>query len=301
MTGTPMKVPPMSEKPADPNLSLQSGVNPTLGISTNPQPNPVIELTPEQQLAQQAAQEAARKEAAAVSRAAEQDRRIAELTNTVNALVTEQKKPPPQTPDESAKEFYKDPKKMIQDVMRETVAPLNEFKNTFETESAYTQLKRQYKSDARYAPFFKRPGFETMIDTVVREAGKTGVTVNAQFVESAITHTIGQVATGTVQFPDPIEETKPAKFDPQTGAPIAPSTPEPNPVNQMIPPYLQPSSPPSPGPGNQAPKRRELTENEDRIRRENKQTLEDWWAFQEMDSKDVVDSRVGIPEPAEKK
>lgn len=302
MTTPPMQIPQMSDPnkpPENPNLSSPQGVNPTLGISTNPQPDQVTD--PTTIAAQKAAQDAARKEAEASRRAAEQDRQIAELKNTVNALIADKNKPPPRTPDEAAKEFYKDPEKVIRGVMEETVAPLNEFKNSFESESAYTQLKREYRADARYAEYFKRPGFETMIDTVVREASKKNVAVTAQFVESAITHTIGQVATGTVQFPDPVAETLPPKFDSQTGAPIVTPPADPNPANQMIPPYLAPSSPPSPGPSNQAPRRRELTENEDRIRREQNMSVEDWWKWQDMDSKDVVDSKVGVPEPAEKK
>jgi hypothetical protein len=302
MTETPMQIPPMSDQNKSGNPSLPSGVNPTLGISTNQPQNPVTDpAVIAQQAQQKAAEEASRKELATARQIQEQRNQIAQLSSAVQALVAEKNKPAVKTPDEAAKEFYRDPEKVIREVMRETVAPLNEFKSNFEAESAYTQLKRQYKADARYAPYFKRPGFEDMIDTVIREATKKNVGVTSQFVESAITHTVGQMATGTIVFPDPIADqsvnNQVPKFDAQTGKPLTGLTEH----NQMIPPYLQPSSPPSPGPSQHAPQRRDLTENEDRIRREQRMSLEDWWKWQDMDSKDVISSKVGVPEPAEKK
>lgn len=252
--------------------------SPTQGISTSPQTDPPTELTPDQKLIE----EYKRKELAYLSRQRDQDEKFAQLTNTVNALVTEKNKKPEQTPDEAAKEFYKNPRKVIQEIMDESVAPLNQFKDSFQTDSKYAELKSQFKADPRYAAYFQRQGFEGMIDQVVGQAIKNGGQVTPLFVESAITHTVGQIAVGTVAMPDPIADANRQE--------------EPVLDNRQIPPYLQPSAPPQRKPASDGPKRRQLSENEDRIRRENGQSLEDWWAFMEMDSKDVISSRVGLEE-----
>ncbi len=288
MTGTPMNIPEMTDPNKEPfenkgTPSLPHTENPTPPISKETPPDPATK-TPEQlQL-----EEYQRKEQAYLQRQRDQDAKLTQLTSVVEKLVTDKNAPPPTTPEEDAKDFYRDPKRVIREVMEETVKPLNEFKNTFEGDSAYSRLKTNYKADPRFTSYFQRPGFEQMIDQVISQSQKNGVTISNEFVESVLTHTAGQIAVGTVQMPDPIAD---ANRDPNN------PTPENPPVdNRMIPPYLQPSAPPSVQHRNEAPKRRQLNENEDRIRRENGQSLEDWWSFMEMDSKDVVDSRVGIPE-----
>lgn len=276
MTGDPKKE-PFESKPSLPNTE-----NPTPAISKEPPKDPPTK-TPEQLQVE----EYQRKEAAYIQRQRDQDAKLAQLTQVVEKLVTEKAAPPEQTPEEAAKEFYRDPKKVIREVMEETVKPLNEFKDGYQADNAYTRLKAQYKADPRFIPFFQRQGFEEMVDRVITQSVQNGVTISNEFVESVLTHTAGQIAVGTVQMPDPIADAN-ITPTPTPGVPLV--------DNRMIPPYLQPSSPPSVHRDAPGPKRRELTENEDRIRRENKQSLDEWWAWMEMDSKDIVDSRVGIEE-----
>lgn len=267
----PKMTPKEGEKPEE--TSSPQSASPTQGISTKPPTDPPTEKTNEQLISE----DFQRRDSLAQRQIADQNRRIAELTANMNKLVADRNKKPTQTPDEAAKEFYKNPRKVIQDVMAETVAPLNAFRESFESDSAYAKLKAQYKTDPRFAAYFQRPGFEGVIDSVVEEATKNGADISSMFIESAITHTIGQVAVGSVQFPDPIAE---ANRQQETPA--------------MIPPYLAPSSPPAAH--RTAPKneRRALNENEDRIRREQKMSVEEWWQWMDMDSKDVVGSQVGL-------
>lgn len=269
----PQMTPKEGEKPEE--TSSPQSANPTSGISTNPPKDPPTEKTQEQLIAE----DFQRRDSLAQRQIADQNRKIAELTANVNKLVTEKAKKPTQTPDEAAKEFYKNPRKVIQDVMAETVAPLNAFRESFESDSAYAKLKAQFKADPRYAAYFQRQGFEGLIDSVVEESTKNGVEISPLFIESAITHTIGQVAVGTVQFPDPIAEA---------------AKPEETPA--MIPPYLAPSSPPAVRRSAPKNEHRELTEQEDRIRREQDMSVAEWWEWMEMPSTGVIDSKVGIEE-----
>lgn len=288
MTGTPMKIPQMDPSKAfDPkDSSLPNTENPTPPISNETPPVPVTDppaKTPEQLQIE----EYQRKEQQYIQRQRDQDARFTQLSGVVEKLVAEKNAPPPTTPEEDAKAFYRDPKKAIRETMEEVVRPLNTFKDTFESNDAYSRVKNQFRADPRFAPYFQRPGFEQIVDSVVNQAVQSGTVVSEQFVESAITHTAGQIAVGTVQMPDPIADANVQTTPPQPGVP---------PVdNRQIPPYLQPSAPPSVHRTPDGPKRRALTENEDRIRRENGQSVEDWWAFMEMPSTGVIDSTVGLP------
>jgi hypothetical protein len=229
-----------------------------------------------------------RKEAAYQQRQRETDAKLSQLTDTVSQLVAEKNAPPPRTPEEEAKEFYKDPKKVIREVMQETVKPLNEFKDEYQGSNTYARLKDRFKTDPRFLSYFQRQGFEQMVDTVVQKAQQNGSPINETFVESVLTHTAGQIAVGTVQMPDPIKDANLQDTPPQPGVP---------PVDdRQIPPYLQPSAPPMRKPTSDGPKRRQLTENEDRIRRERGMSLDEWWYWMELDSKDVVDSKFGVEE-----
>ncbi len=289
MTGTPMKIPEMSEPNKEPfadkgtpSLPVKEKViPPTL---KEPPTDPPTKTAEQVQI-----EEYQKKEAAYQARQRDTDNKLTQLTQVVEKLVTDKNAPPPTTPEEDAKDFYRDPKKVIREVMQETVAPLNAFKDEFQGDSAYSRLKTQYKADPRFAAYFQRQGFEGMIDQVINQSMRNGVTISDEFVVSVLTHTAGQIAVGTVQMPDPIAD---ANLTP-TPTPGVPLVDE-----RLIPPYLQPSSPPAVHRGAEPKRHRELTENEDRVRRERNMSVEDWWAWMELDSKDVIGSKIGIPQEA---
>jgi len=293
MTGTPMKIPTMDPNkpfvPQETPPSSQNPGNPTPAISKEPPADPVIDpnAPPAKTPEQLQIEEYQRKEQAYLQRQRDQDAKLTQLTSVVEKLVIEKSAPPPKTPEEEAKDFYRDPRKVIREVMEETVKPLNEFKDSFQSNDAYTRVKNQFRSDPRFAPYFQRQGFEQTVDAVVNQAAQSGTQISEAFVESALTHTAGQIAVGTIQMPDPIADANVQNTPPQPG--VAPVD------NRQIPPYLQPSAPPSVQRTPDGPKRRALTENEDRIRRENGQSVEDWWEFMEMPSTGVIDSKVGLP------
>ena len=296
MTGTPMKIPTMDPNkpfvPQETPPSSQTLGSPTPAISNEPPKDPVIDpnappVVPVKTPEQLQIEEYQRKEQAYLQRQRDQDAKLTQLTSVVEKLVIEKSAPPPKTPEEEAKDFYRDPRKVIREVMEETVKPLNEFKDSFQNNDAYARVKNQFRSDPMFAPYFQRQGFEQTVDAVVNQAAQSGTQISEAFVESALTHTAGQIAVGTIQMPDPIADANVQNTPPQPG--VAPVD------NRQIPPYLQPSAPPSVQRTPDGPKRRALTENEDRIRRENGQSVEDWWEFMEMPSTGVIDSKVGLP------
>lgn len=279
-----MEVPKMTQKPFEPNpgdqtISSPPEENPISPTSTDPPEGPPTKTPAELQV-----EEYRRKEAEYMRRQQEQDAKISQLTNVVSQMVNEKNKKPEQTPEEAAKDFYRDPKKVIREVMEETVRPLNDFKNTIETDNAYNRLKARYKNDARYASYFRREGFESAIDAIISQSSRSGTQITEQFVESALNHTVGQIAVGSVHMPDPIADAN--RQPPAPGDPLV--------DNRQIPPYLAPSSPPSRQAPREGPKRRPLSENEDRIRREGNMSVDDWWAWQDLDSTDVIGSKIGM-------
>jgi len=250
MTGTPMNIPEMTDPNKEPfanqggDPSLPQKEKTTSPTSTDPPQDPPTKTAEQLQI-----EEYQRKEQAYLQRQRDQDARLTQLSGVVEKLVAEKSAPTPLTPEEDAKEFYRDPRKVIREVMEETVKPLNEFKDGYKADNVYTRLKTQYKADPRFAAYFQRPGFEDMVDRVVNQSAQNGTTISEMFVESVLTHTAGQIAVGTVQMPDPIADANLQNTPPQPGVP---------PVDtREIPPYLQPSAPPTRQPARDGPKRRQ--------------------------------------------
>ena len=192
------------------------------------------------------------------------------------------------TLEESAKRFYADPVGTMKEAMAEMVAPLNKFKDRFESESEYAKIKRGFSSNPAFAKHLSNPQFVSVIDGIIAEGQKAGAEINTNNVEAAIIHTIGSIAVGAVVI-DPIkpngsEENKGEETKVETGNEAG-----------FIPPYLAPGSPPQRK--TSADKQyRELTENEARLARERGMTKEQYLDWLVVDPADVIDSKIGIPE-----
>ena len=190
--------------------------------------------------------------------------------------------------EESAKKFYADPMAAIHEALEKAVAPLNEFKNRFEGEADYVRIKKGLMSNPVYAQHLANPQFAGIIDDLIADGQRgTGIQVNEQIVEAAIKHTLGSIVAGDVVI-----------------APVAGVTteekPGTKPEDSVIPPYLQPSSPPLPSRTTEK-QYRDLTENEARLAKERGQTKEQYLDWLEVDPSDVIDSKTGIPEKKEVK
>jgi len=94
-------------------------------------------------------------------------------------------------------------------------------------------------------------------------------------------------------------------LDPTPAVPVppvpvttVPNPPAPGVDPNMMPPHLRPSAPPV-VPGGQVPvQRRELTENERRLMRENGMTEEQWWTLQDLPADKVAIHQFTKPEGA---
>ena len=218
----------------------------------------------------------------------DQGARLTATENELAELKTKAEEATAPTMEESAKKFYADPVGVMKEAMAEVVAPLNAFKDRFESDNEYTRIKRGLMTNPAYAQHLNNPQFSAIIDAIIAEGQKLGTDVSENTVEAAIVHTIGSIAVGNVTI-DPIkapgnEEGGEKKVDTTKGNEVG-----------FIPPYLAPSSPPQKKSGKEKVYR-ELTENEARLARERNMSKEVYLDWLEVDSADVIDSKVGIPE-----
>lgn len=183
------------------------------------------------------------------------------------------------TPEEEKQAFYQDPVTVTRNIVNEaldrTIAPLTEFVREFRGQGTTQRLIERFKVD---------PRFSNMWDSQIEGAVTNFLgtlspdQINEATVQSAVIQAIGLRAAGLLQgSPGP------------TPPPTPPSTPKNgNPPVPPTPPHMRPSAPPGPGEQPVKPKLRALTENEERIRRENKQTVEEYLNWLEVPATDVT-------------
>ena len=215
----------------------------------------------------------------------------ARLTATENELVRlkeEADKVAAPTMEESAKKFYADPIGVMREEFAKVVAPLNAFKDRFESDTEYTRIKRSLMTNPAYAQHLNNPQFSAIIDELIAEGQRLGTDVNENIVEAAIVHTIGSIAVGKVVI-DPV---KVLGDENEKGGEKKVETTQGNETG-FIPPYLAPSSPPQKSLGKEKVYR-ELTENEARLARERNMSPEVYLDWLEVDSADIIDSKIGM-------
>ena len=215
----------------------------------------------------------------------EQGARLTQTENELAALKAKQEEEVKPTMEESAKKFYADPVGVMKEALEAAVAPLNAFKDRFEGEADYVRIKKGLMSNPVYAQHLNNPQFAGIIDELIADGQRgTGIEVSERIVEAAIKHTLGSIVAGDIVIA-PVkgvttEETTEAKTEEE---------------NKLIPPYLQPSSPPQKSRTTEK-QYRDLTENEARLAKEKGQTKEQYLDWLEVDPADVIDSKIGIPE-----
>lgn len=209
----------------------------------------------------------------------DQGAKISQVQRELDELRKQKEEEDKPTLEQEAKDFYANPLKLIREELEKAVAPLNAFKDRFESDTEYDRIKRGLKANPVYAEHLKNPQFEAVVDQLIGEGQRSGVSLNENIVIATIKHTIGDVITGDLVLTgvkeDGAENNK--KED----------------DNKVIPPYLQPSSPPQKTRGTEK-QYRDLTENEDRLRRERNMSKEQYLNWLEVDSNDVIDSKIGV-------
>lgn len=207
------------------------------------------------------------------------ERELAELKSKA-----EEKEAP--TTEESAKGFYADPVGTMKKAMAEMVAPLNEFKDRFESNTEYARIKRGLMVNPAYAQHLNNPQVTAIVDEIISEGTRAGIQVSEDNVIAALKHTIGSVAVGDI-----VLETVKTENKEEGGKEVKEGKRE----SPFIPPYLAPSSPPHKKRGEEK-QYRELTENEARLARERGQSKEEYLDWLEVDPADVIDSKIGMKE-----
>ena len=213
----------------------------------------------------------------------DQGARLSAAERELDELRATKKEEAKPTVDESAKQFYADPAKMIKDALAEAIAPLNQFKDRFETDSEYGRIKKNLMVNPVFAQHLANPEFSSIIDELVIEGTRSGTKVSEGMVEAAIKHTIGSIVTGDVVL-------KPVKGSETTVVEGKETERE----DTQIPPYLAPSSPPHKKTV-EGKQYRDLTENEARLAKERNMTKEAYLDWLEVDPSDVIDSKIGVP------
>ncbi|KKL28629.1 hypothetical protein LCGC14_2373220, partial [marine sediment metagenome] len=187
------------------------------------------------------------------------------------------------TVEDSAKAFYANPAQMIKDALAEAIAPLNVFKDRFEGDAELQKVKKGLMVNPVFAQHLANPEFSSIIDELVAEGTKQGAKVSEGMVEAAIKHTIGSIVTGDVVLSPVKGSETTVEVGKETGR-----------EDTFIPPYLAPSSPPHKKTV-EGKQYRDLTENEERLRKERNMSKEDYLNWLEVDAADVIDSKIGIP------
>lgn len=190
--------------------------------------------------------------------------------------------PPPATPpparDTAAErqEFFNDPAEITRRTVRaeleQTVAPLLEFVKEMKGQGAAARVKEQVKNDPRFSSMWDAAVERAVDETLARMKPEE---ITEQNVRSATVQAIGLKAMGMLEG-----STTPApRSDPPTPSGDRRVT---------TPAHMRPSAPPAPTGNGNKPKLRSLTENEERLRRENKQTHEDFLFWLELPASEVT-------------
>ncbi len=280
-------LPQMTDPKPPANPSSQPPGNPTPPISTDPPTDPAINLAEEKRK---------RMEALHLRTIQEQGAKLTNVEAELAQLKADSDARNAPTPDEDAKKFYANPRAIIREELDKVIAPLNEFRRDFQNENEYTRLLAGFKQDPRYAKYLANPTFSNYVGDLVSHSMKNGGQLSADMIDAAVRHGLGSVLAGDLVLTAPVAPvppTDPSNPNPPSGDP--PVTPAPD--NYTRPPYLEPTPPLGPDRTPAKPALRELTESEDRLRKERGKTVEEFLAWQNMADSEVLDSKLGIPEP----
>jgi hypothetical protein len=209
----------------------------------------------------------------------EQNRTIQALQNGQRPAAPAAPAPPPRDPQAERQEFYNEPmeatRRIVRTELEQTVAPLLEFVKEFKGQGVSDRLKNTVKNDPRFSGMWDADVERAVDDTLSRVKPES---INEDIVRSAAVQAIGLKAMNLL----------PTSAAP---APPAPTPPAPAPAGERrvtSPAHMRPSAPPAPSAPNGKPALRPLTENEERLRREQKISHEDFLFWQNLPASEVT-------------
>lgn len=208
----------------------------------------------------------------------EQNRTIQQLQNATPPVAPPAA--PPRNPEAERQDFYNDPieatRKVVKTALEETVAPLLDFVKEMRGATTTDRIKNQVKNDPRFSGIWDADIERAVDETLTRVAPDK---INEDVVRSAAVQAIG------LKTMNMLPTTTPRTDNPNPN----PNPPAPTERRVTTPPHMRPSAPPAPSSQtNGAKKLRPLTENEERLRRENKQTHEDFLFWLELPANEVT-------------
>lgn len=218
------------------------------------------------------------------------NQRAAQLQERLDRLIAEQNAPPPKSPEEQSRDFFAAPedridavvKRRLEEALRSTVAPLIAEQKQQKKVSDYQQIVNGLRNDPqrRFTLFDK-------VNQAVWELLANFEEVSVQQVAAAYFQAVGLYIAngGSVAVETPNLSNSNTNNINNNNEPNRPS-----PVS--TPPHLRSSAPAAPGTTTK-PKLRELTENEETLRRRNGQTKEQYLAWLDVPASEVVSAKVG--------
>jgi hypothetical protein len=193
----------------------------------------------------------------------------------------------PSIPDEELK-----PADLIAREVGKQVKPLIDQFTQFrlsQSGNEYQNIKNQFRTLPQFAPFFSQ--LEPYIDQEMQ-----GKEINTQNVQNAIAVVIGRVQMQAALNPQTVQQI------PQTQLPNQPVNNTPQNTNQNLPAHLRSSAPPLPNrqPNNNLTPngnpRRQLTELEKRVAREQRLSEDQYIDWISEPNENVIHSKIGIPQ-----
>lgn len=270
--GTPIR----SEKDTSPESSEDSQTPP----NPNPDPStghtdagdpPVVEDPPEDEVTR-----LRRYTGILESTLRENNRTIQQMNESGTTTRPAPTPPPTRDPAAERQEFFNDPaeitRRTVKAELEETVKPLLDFVKEMKSQGASGRIKEQVKNDPRFSGMWD-PAVERAVDETLARMKPEEIT--EQNVRSATVQAIGLKAMGMLEGSTP---PAPRSDPPPTGERPRVTTPA----------HMRPSAPPAPSGNGNKPKLRPLTENEERLRRENRQTHEDFLFWLELPAGEVT-------------
>lgn len=196
----------------------------------------------------------------------------AELERLRNAQVNPPKPEP--SKEEINKQYWEDPVSVIEERIKKTVAPLLDMQEQFRKEREINRYLNVYKNDPRFSKIF------SLIEPTVTKMLESSPQLNDGIVQTAMLSAAGALAVGAI--PGAALPTDNNNNRPQDNN----NPPDKN--KMTTPAHLRPSAPNAPVGNDNKPKLRELTESEERLRREYKMTKEEFIKYMELPADQVA-------------
>lgn len=220
-------------------------------------------------------------------------------TNERLALLEEEskksKEKPPEKLDDKNKRFWDNPTAVLQEALDETVKPLREFVDEVKSGTAYDKLRAKYAKDPKYQELFENPKIASLIDEAMTKAPPTDGSMKTVLFSLRGAIELGEIPGIELKSREASDEQKAKEAAEEAAKKARESSTHRR--DDTLPAHLRPSS--APGPSREkedarAAKYKQMAEgadeNQRRLARENRMTLEQYFESLEVSALDVVHS-----------